>query len=66
MEKHGKERTKPSSFYWKLSMSSQIFSKVTMPASEYKKAALGKLLAYLPITRREEVSPTCRNTVNGN
>ena len=48
-----------------LSNNSQIFNNVTMPANEYKKIILILLLAYLPMTRFEDVKPTCKKTVKG-
>ena len=43
-----------------------MFSTDTIIAMEYSTNVLQRLLTYFPITFREEVSPTCRNTVKGN
>ena len=51
--------------FYTLSNNSQIFNNVTMPANEYKKIILILLLAYLPMTRLEDVKPTCKKTVKG-
>ena len=43
-----------------------MFNTETIIAMVYSTKVLQRELAYSPITRSEEVRPTCKNTVKGN